>query len=87
MRRLACALTAAVAVLSLAGCGHDNFRDAKNITSRDADSYTLLNNGDQFPNIIVVCYAGTAFATTTRDLNAVMLVPSLDHTCPAKAGR
>lgn len=81
------ALIAAVAALAAslcAGCSGNNFRDVEGVPSRDADQYTLLNNLDGHPNLVIVCYAGVAFVTTTRDYVAVTRVSDLDKTCPQR---
>ena len=66
---------------SLTGGG--GFKDVKSVKPQDADQYTLLNNVDGFPNIVVLCYKGVSFSTTTREAAGTMLrVPELDRTCP-----
>lgn len=71
-----------VAVLALAGCSQ-SARDVEGVPNKNADSYVLLNNVDKYPNMVVVCYAQTAFVTTQREAaGAIMRVPELDKTCP-----
>lgn len=70
-----------VAALMLTGCGQNNFRDKEGVASRDADEYTLWNNVDGHPNVVRLCLDGVAFATTTRDLQAIMRVPEWDKHC------
>jgi hypothetical protein len=63
--------------------GGGTFKDVKGINPQNAGSYTLINNADKFPNIVIVCYKGVAFTTTTREAaGAILRVPELDKTCP-----
>lgn len=66
----------------LAGCGHDNTRDQKNIKSWDADYSETYTNGDQFPNTTLQCIRGVGIATTTRGgAGAWHRVPEWDAFC------
>lgn len=84
MRKAIVLGVAALALVAGAACTPgNNFRDVEGVKSVDADKYTVYNNVDKHPNIMVLCIKGVAFVTTTRDYNAIMLVPALDKTCPA----
>lgn len=82
MRRVGTLAAVVLLVGLLGGCGRDNFRDVKNVESRDPDKIELYNNVDKHPNIVMICIHGVAFVTTTRDYNAVQRVPELDRNCP-----
>jgi hypothetical protein len=56
----------ALSVGLLSGCGTNNTRDQENISATDPDYAENFNNGDQYPNITLVCIRGVGFATTTR---------------------
>jgi hypothetical protein len=81
------ALVVIGAAILLSGCGGSlagggGFKDVESVEPKDADSYTLLNNVDGYPNIVRVCYEGVAFATTTRDAaGAILRVPEWDASC------
>jgi hypothetical protein len=70
-----------LAVLALAGCGSNNFRDIEGVDSQNPDSIEVFNNVDLHPNIAKLCIDGVGFATTTRDYNAVTRVPEWDAQC------
>jgi hypothetical protein len=86
--KVTAALAAAGVLGAGAGCtnslnGGGSFKDVENVKPVDADSYTLLNNVDGYPNIVIVCYGGVSFVTTTRTNNGVLTrVPELDKKCP-----
>lgn len=65
-----------------ASCGTNNFRDVKGAGSRDPDKIEIYNNADQNPNVTMLCIHGVAFATTTRQYNAILRVPEWDRQCP-----
>jgi hypothetical protein len=73
--------------LLVSGCGSNNFRDVEGVKSRDPDKIEIYNNVDKHPNIAMVCIHGVAFATTTRDYNAIMRVPEWDKQCPGAAAK
>lgn len=77
-------ITAAFALAALAAaCSPgNNFRDVEGVPSQDPDKIEVFNNVDQHPNLALVCIHGVAFATTTRDYDAVTRVPEWDKTCP-----
>lgn len=68
MRKRILAVVAGVAlsVGVLAGCGNNNVRDQENVHAINPDYAENYNNGDQYPNITLVCIRGVGFATTTR---------------------
>jgi hypothetical protein len=89
-KRFAVLVGALLFALPLAGCGNNAGRDVENIPSLDADAYRLINNANHYPNLLVVCYAGIAFVTTTRSTtsdDAVNRVPELDKVCPEWDGQ
>lgn len=91
-KRIALAVIAAAAAVSLAGCGQapweNSLRDYENAKVVDPGEITLYNNIDQHPNIARVCAGGLGFATTTRpDMGAVMRVPEWDAHCAKVADK
>jgi hypothetical protein len=80
----------AVLALAVAGCtgqnslnGGGGFKDVKGVSPQNADSYTLYNNVDKYPNVVVMCVKGVALVTTTRDAqSALQHIVELDRTCP-----
>lgn len=77
------------AALLLAGCGSTNsftggggWKDLEGVTPQDPTNVRLYNNVNGFPNIVLLCTDGVAFATTTREAaGAIMRIPELDATC------
>lgn len=82
MRRALLAAGAVGVLLATAGCGTDARRDVEGVPSHDAQAYYLINNVDGHPNLVRVCQDGVAFVTTTREYNAVTLVPEWNRFCP-----
>lgn len=89
-RTTSIALLAGAALLALTGCADGGvnldsltggFKDLEGIPAEDPTNVRIFNNVDGFPNIVKVCTDGVAFATTTRDLNAVVRVPEWDGGC------
>jgi len=78
-KRLAAVLAAAALVTLTAGCAQQY--DVENVPFEEPDEITIYGNVDQHPNITRVCIDDIAFATTTRDYNAVMRVPEWDEHC------
>lgn len=78
-RRVTAALAAVAGVLVLAGCAQQY--DVENVPFEVPDEITIYGNVDQHPNIARVCVEGVAFATTTRDYNAITRVPEWDAHC------
>lgn len=76
------------ALVVLGACSPgNNFRDVEGVPSKNPDAIVVYNNVDQHPNIAKVCIEGVAFATTTRDLDALTRVPEWDRTCPGGVSR
>lgn len=75
----------AVTTVGLTSCGQapweDSMRDLEGVTVKDPGKVVLYNNVDLHPNIVMLCVNGVGFATTTRDLNAVLRVPEWDAEC------
>lgn len=42
---------------------------------------------DGFPNVTELCINGVAFATTSRDLNAITRIPQWDAFCVTQIGK
>lgn len=77
-----------VGIGSLASCGETSwtggggFKDLEGISPQDPTDVRLYNNADGYPNIVILCTDGVAWATTTRDAQAaIQRVPELDPTC------
>jgi len=84
MKRKAIAgMAAAIAALTLAGCGtDDSIRDLETANVQDPQAVTLWNNIDGHPNIARVCTDGVGWATTMRDYgDALTRVPEWDAFC------
>lgn len=65
----------------LAGCSNQTVRDLEGVPVTDPDKVELVVSVDQFPNVVLMCKHGVAFALTTREAaGAVMRVPELDGT-------
>lgn len=63
-------------LVSLTACGSsDNFRDVKGVHNRHPDVIVNYDNMDKHPNLGFLCVAGIPLITTTRDYNAVTVVP------------
>lgn len=83
MKRKVLSALAIAALILLGACGPgNNFRDVEGADSQDPDLVEVFNNADKHPNIVKVCIDGVAFATTSRDYNAIMRVEAWDATCP-----
>lgn len=83
MRKLFILPVVALAMVAGAACeSQNNFRDVEGVKSQNPDLILNYNNMDQHPNIGFVCIKGVAFATTTRDYNAILRVPEWDKFCP-----
>lgn len=72
----------------VAGCaGTPQLDDLRN-TSVEYPNYAVTwMNVDSFPNVTELCINGVAFATTTRDYNAIMRIPQWDAFCLTKLGQ
>lgn len=81
------AITAVVLPL-LAGCHQNQNKDLKGVSFIQPDSVQGYKNVDGYPNLVIMCVKGVAFASTQRDAQAAMQrVPELDRTCPGYAGK
>lgn len=78
-RRVLAAVAAAAGLVLVAGCAQQY--DVEDVPFEVPDEITIYGNVDQHPNITRVCIEGIAFATTTRDYNAVTRVPEWDAHC------
>lgn len=84
---------AALMAVGVAGCAEDASKvDLKepqqkgkslpdNYEVRVPQSLTVFQNIDAHPTIAKLCVDGVAFATTSRDYNAIMRVPEWDKDC------
>lgn len=98
MKRIIIGIVTVALAVALAGCGTfggggnapgtgAGAHDLKHVKFQDPDSAVGLNNVDQYPNIVRVCFDGVAFATTTRpDFSSIQRVPEWDKFCPAGRG-
>jgi hypothetical protein len=67
------------AALTLTGCGNEKTKDVTGVTAQKPDKIAQYENVDQYPNVVVLCIHGVAFATTTREAaGAILRVPELD---------
>lgn len=66
--------------LVLAGCGNQATRDLEGIPAKEPDKAEVYVNVDKYGNVARICIDGVAFATTTRDYQALMRVPEWDKT-------
>jgi hypothetical protein len=71
----------------VAGCASPQLDDLRNITVQYPNYAVTWMNVSQFPNITEVCINGVAFATTTRDYNAIMRIPQWDAFCATQIGK
>lgn len=76
MRKLIAAVGACLAAVSIAACGHDNFKDVKNVPNAKPDYILNYENMDKHPNIGFLCIHGVPILTTTRSYNALTIVPT-----------
>lgn len=77
MKRAAAA--AAIAVLTLAGCSEYNDQRGKGdapVQNREGDDKpaVVINFPNEFANVAIKCYGGTALLTTTREA-APLVIP------------
>lgn len=77
---VAVAIVGVVAMIVLSACG-SNQRDLEGIPLKEPDKVEIYANLDDHPNIVRICVGGIAFATTSRDYNAIMRVPEWDRWC------
>lgn len=87
MKRKAVIILAGGALLALSGCDGNSisggFKDVEGIPPQDPAKVEIFNNVDGFPNVVAICVKEVAFATTTRDLNAILRMPEWDGWCKA----
>lgn len=76
-------LLALVLAIVLAGCTEKEDTDLKDSdwSLVKPDKLIILQNVDGHPNIGIVCYASTAWVTTTRVEKAIAPEPRLDAWC------
>lgn len=60
----------AVPLLLAASC--EATRDLEGVDVVDPDSAIIIRNADQFPNLSILCFEGTAIVTTTREAAPVI---------------
>lgn len=78
--QLAALALVGVTTIVIAGCGA-NVRDLEGVPIVEPQKVEIYVNLDGHPNIVRMCIDGVAVMTTTRDLNAVQLVPAWDGWC------
>lgn len=71
----------------IAGCASPQYDDLQNVNPSYPNYVALYINLAGHPNIAKVCIDGVAFATTTRDYNAIMRVPQWDAFCATQIGK
>lgn len=77
-------LLGALIMMTLTACGHDNFKDVKNVPNKHPDYLVNYENVDRHPNMMMICIHGAGFVTTTREgAGALHLVPEWDAFCKA----
>lgn len=77
-------VVAAVTVAALSACGHDNFKDVKNVHNVHPDYIVNVENMDRHPNIGMLCIHGAGVLTSTRGgAGAIHMVPEWDAFCRA----
>ncbi len=86
MKKILAILAGIVMFLSVSACGQapweDSLKDYEGANVTDPDKVILLNNVDKHPNIVILCYKGYAFETTTREgPDAVNRFEKLDALC------
>lgn len=82
-----CGVLAAILGLTASSCegsltGGGGFKDLEGVSPQDPTDVRLYNNVNGYPNIVITCTDGVAWATTTREgFAAMQRVPELDVTC------
>lgn len=73
---------------AIAGCsGTPQLDDLRNTGVLYPNYAVTYMNVDSFPNVTELCINGVAFATTTRDYNAILRIPQWDAFCATKIGQ
>lgn len=85
MKKILAVAAAALAAVTFAGCGADNFKDVKNVGNAVPDYIRNYENMDGHPNVGMLCIHGAGFATTTRSYSAILRVPEWDAFCRSVA--
>ena len=86
--RLAALGAAAVITAGIvAGCaGNPQLDDLRNTSVLYPNYAVTFMNVSNFPNVTELCINGIAFATTTRDYNAILRIPQWDAFCATQIG-
>jgi hypothetical protein len=71
----------------VAGCASPQLDDLRNTSVQYPNYAVTWMNVSQFPNVTELCINGVAFATTTRDYNAIMRIPQWDAFCATQIGK
>jgi hypothetical protein len=72
----------------IAGCaGNPQLDDLRNTSVLYPNYAVTFMNVSSFPNVTELCINGIAFATTTRDYNAILRIPQWDAFCATKIGQ
>lgn len=91
MKRILAGLVAAGLAVALAGCGTTGgggntpgtgagALDLKKVKFLDPDKAIGINNVDGYPNLLILCYRGVAWVTTTRpDYSALTRAAEYDQ--------
>ena len=62
-----------ICLLALAASGcQEAYQDLEGLDVIDPDRAIIVRNADQFPNLSVLCFEGTAVITTTREAAPVV---------------
>lgn len=65
----------------VSGCGpNQTTRDLEGVPAKEPQKAEVYVNVDKYGNVARLCIDGVAFATTTRDYQALMRVPEWDKT-------
>lgn len=80
MKRKLAIVGVTLVALTVGGCGNEQTKDVTGVQPQKPDHIYQFVNIDKYPNIVVLCIKGVAFATTTRDQSAAAAfrVPELD---------
>jgi hypothetical protein len=84
---IATGVVAIAAAGIIAGCTSPQLDDLKGVNPQYPNYAATWVNVDGFPNVTELCINGVAFATTTRDYNAIMRIPQWDAFCATQIGK
>jgi hypothetical protein len=72
---------------AIVGCSQPQFNDLRNVQAVYPNFARTYMDVDGFPNVTELCINGVAFATTSRDLNAITRIPQWDAFCVTQIGK